>query len=569
MRESEERYKLLFTRSPDVVFVLKGDHFVDVNSAVELVLGYKPEEVIGRSPWFISPELQPDGRSSNEKAREHIAAALESGPQVFDWVHKAKDGSPRDCIVSLSAYDQRGEIYVQAIVRDITDRKRAERAVLDRQARLDSIFRAAPAGIGMVVNRILTDVNDRVCEMTGHSREELIGQSSRILYSTQEDYEEVGRIKYEQIANFGTGTVETKMGRKDGSVFDVLLSSTPLDPGDLSQGVTFTMLDITERKQAQVALERSEQKYKNLVETTDTGYLIIDADGRVFDANAEYVRLTGYGSLGDILGRNVKEWTAQYDLQRNQEDIRKCMEKGFVRDLEIDYVAPDGKITPVEINATVIDTPDGKRILTLCRDISERRLAEEKRCAYEKQSEEQKRRFYRETILSVTDGKLAVCDPPELRPYLATTQLRLNVTEPSEVSSSRRAVKQFCEDHGLTGERLETFMIGVGEAITNAIKHAAKGRVQAGIKDGSVWVGVADKGPGIASLILPRAMLLRGFSTKPSLGLGYSIILEVCDRVLLKTGAQGTTVVLVRGLAEPELARIPESLPDIWSSIPG
>ncbi|MBP7829574.1 MAG: transporter substrate-binding domain-containing protein [Kiritimatiellae bacterium] len=116
--------------------------------------------------------------------------------------------------------------------------------------KIRSLFRAAPVGIGMVTHRVIQEANDRLCEMTGYGREELLGQSARMLYPTQEDFDTVGREKYRQIEEQGTGTVETPWRRKDGRIIDVLLSSTPLVPGDLARGVTFTALDITERRRA-------------------------------------------------------------------------------------------------------------------------------------------------------------------------------------------------------------------------------------------------------------------------------------------------------------------------------
>jgi PAS domain S-box-containing protein len=105
--------------------------------------------------------------------------------------------------------------------------------------------------------------------------------------------------------------------------------------------------------------------------------LILDGQGRVIDANAEYLRISGHRTLEEILGRTVVEWTAPYDVDRNAKEVEKCYRKGFVRQLEIDYVHPDGKIIPIEINATCLDTEDGRRIVCLCRDITERREAQE------------------------------------------------------------------------------------------------------------------------------------------------------------------------------------------------
>jgi PAS domain S-box-containing protein len=124
-------------------------------------------------------------------------------------------------------------------------------------------------------------------------------------------------------------------------------------------------------------LRESAQMYKLLIETTDTGFVILDEDGRVLDANAEYVKLTGRDSIDQILGRSVTDWTAPADRERNAGEVRRCVQEGRVRDLEVDYVALDGRLTPVEINATVGRGPSGVMIFTICRDITARRLAEQ------------------------------------------------------------------------------------------------------------------------------------------------------------------------------------------------
>jgi two-component system, cell cycle sensor histidine kinase and response regulator CckA len=170
-----------------------------------------------------------------------------------------------------------------------------------------SILRAAPIGIGMVVGRVLREVNEELCRMTGYSSDELLGNSARMLYPSDEDYEYVGREKYRQIAERGTGTVETHWRKKSGEIIDVLLSSTPLDPADQAHGVTFTALDITARLRNVAELRESEAKFRSIIESSPLGMHLyaLEEDGRlVFEganpaadrilgvANAQFIGLT-------------------------------------------------------------------------------------------------------------------------------------------------------------------------------------------------------------------------------------------------------------------------------------
>ncbi|MBP2675197.1 MAG: sensor hybrid histidine kinase [Deltaproteobacteria bacterium] len=168
----------------------------------------------------------------------------------------------------------------QAVVRALREwgllreRETLAAALEQRDAKLRSIFNASPMGIGMVVHRVLREVNDTLLRMTGYSREELIGQSARILYPSDEEFEFVGSEKYRQILETGTGTVECRWKRKDGGIIDLVLASSVLDPADLGKGVTFTALDITNRKRAEEALRESEAGFRDL---TRQFHFILDA----------------------------------------------------------------------------------------------------------------------------------------------------------------------------------------------------------------------------------------------------------------------------------------------------
>ena len=182
--------------------------------------------------------------------------------------------------------------------------ERLEKEKEKNEATLRSILHALPIGIGVVHNRVITETNERLCNILGYSSEEIIGKSARILYPTDEDFEYVGREKYKQIYEKGIGAVETHMQRKDGNIIDVALSSAPIDPKDFSMGVTFTVLDITTRKHSEMELQKSEQKYRLLVESTPDWVWICDIEGRHAFSNRAVEQILGY-QVKEILGTSA------------------------------------------------------------------------------------------------------------------------------------------------------------------------------------------------------------------------------------------------------------------------
>ena len=181
----------------------------------------------------------------------------------------------------------------------LREKKDAELQLKNNEEKIQSIFRAAPVGIGLVLNRVFLEVNDTLCKITGFTRDELIGNSSRMIYDSNEEYERIGVEKYRQIAETGTGSIETKIKTKDGRLVDVILSSSPLDKFDLSKGVTFTILDITDK----VIRETELRKLTLAVEQSPTSILITDPNGIIEYVNPKLCELTGF-AMNELIGSN-------------------------------------------------------------------------------------------------------------------------------------------------------------------------------------------------------------------------------------------------------------------------
>ena len=247
------------------------------------------------------------------------------------------------------------------------------------EAALKSLLRAVPIGIGVACDRVIQEANDRLCETLGYSHEEILGKSARMLYPTDEDFEYVGREKYKQIYEKGIGAVETHFQRKDGSVIDVLLSSAPIEPKDLSMGVTFTVLDITTRKQSERKLQKSEQKYRLLVESTPDWVWMCDEEGDLTYSNRGAKQILGY-EVQEILGTSAFRLMDSKDRKRVRKWFRKAKkQKRGWNGTVVRWQHKDKSIRFLETIAEPIidDNGDLKGFTGIDRDITVRKQAKE------------------------------------------------------------------------------------------------------------------------------------------------------------------------------------------------
>ncbi|HJX31509.1 MAG TPA: PAS domain S-box protein, partial [Thermodesulfobacteriota bacterium] len=384
LRESEQRHRLIFENAADGILLADREtkKFYMGNKQICEALGYSPEEIKKLKIRDIHPEEDlPYVFDQFEKlARNEISVAK-------DIPVKRKDGSVYYADISGFGQVLGEKACLIGVFRDITSRKKAEEALRQSEEKTRSIFRVAPVGIGVVRDRILEDVNFLICEMTGYSKEELVGNSARMLYPTQQDFDYVGTEKYRQIAERGIGIVETRWIKKDGNIIDILLASTPMDINDYSKGITFTALDITERKRAEEVLRQSELSYRTIFDSATDAIFLHDAEtGRILEVNEAACHLWGYSReefQASTLGM-VSSGIPPYTQKEAMEWVRRAVKEG---PQSFYWIAKRRDGTPIWLENSLkhIDIGGEERVLVVGRDITDRKRAEEetKRLAHE------------------------------------------------------------------------------------------------------------------------------------------------------------------------------------------
>ncbi len=260
------------------------------------------------------------------------------------------------------------------------DRIDARGKRLKSDAELQSLFLAAPIGIGVESNRVILSVNNRFCEITGYAKEELLGKNSKFLYPADADYDHVGKEKYRQIEEQGVAAIESRLKRKDGKIIHVLLSSTPVDPSDLSAGVTFTLMDITERKRMETALRESKEKYKSIFEHAVIGLYQSTPEGRFIQVNPAFARMIKYASPEEVVSR-ITDIARQYyaDPEDRRRFQRLMKETGRVENFEFRARCKDGSVIWVSNSSRAHFSPGGTiiRYEGIVLDITKLKQAEE------------------------------------------------------------------------------------------------------------------------------------------------------------------------------------------------
>jgi PAS domain S-box-containing protein len=414
---SERRFHALTENALDIVMVTGPDGTIRyLSPSVERVLGYTPEEVLGTN---TAEYVHPDDL---ERAFGELEALLSKPgvhPEAVETRVRHKDGSWRH--LEGMATNLLDDPAVEGLVfnqRDVTDRVRAEEEVrrlnrelegrvAERTAQLEATlaelgeseerfrttFEQAAVGVAHVGpdGRWLR-VNDKLCEITGYSREELAGMTFQdITHSDdlQKDLKHLGRLLAGEIRTYST---EKRYRRKDGSVvwINLTVSAVGDSPGHVKYFIT-NIVDVTERREAEEALSQSEERYRAVVEQSAEGlYLVDSVTRRILETNPALQNMLGY-TAAELRGMGLHEIVAhaREDVEAN---VERTLREGtrFIR--ERGYRRKDGSVVEVEIAASAIDYGGKKVICAAIRDITERKQAEEAIRRFNEELEDRVRR---------------------------------------------------------------------------------------------------------------------------------------------------------------------------------
>jgi PAS domain S-box-containing protein len=183
----ESKYETIFINANDAILLMDKDAFIECNPRAEMMFGCSSQELLRAKPIDFSPPKQPDGKESSIKSIEKITAALSGIPQFFEWQHKKKDGTLFDAEVSLNSVVFREKTYIQAMVRDVSDRKKAEQELSNSENQFRSVWEKSFDGMRLLNEEgIIVLVNSAFCEIVDMQKKDLIGKPATVVYIQSE-----------------------------------------------------------------------------------------------------------------------------------------------------------------------------------------------------------------------------------------------------------------------------------------------------------------------------------------------------------------------------------------------
>jgi PAS domain S-box-containing protein len=398
LKESEERYRTLVQTTPNAITVSDQDGKVIMinRQGLELYGADSEDELLGRSVFdLIAPQ-------DRERALANVELLLEHGStRDIEYRFPRKDGSFYIGESSAAViHDAKGQpVAVISVVRDITERKRAEEALRESEERYRTLVETSPDAI------TVSDLNGKIIMSNASSAElwgsdnvhEIIGRSV-FAFIHPEDRQ---RAIQTSMRMWSEGTIalsEYRFMRKDGSFYQGEITSSVIrDAAGKPLAFIGVVRDITERKRAEDRLRESEERYRSLLNASPDPILVSDMDGSVRMASRQALVFAGGTDEADMLGKNIYDFVAPQDRAKARADSIQILKTGAIHNQEYQLLTLTGAPYEGEISSVVVRDAQGRPagFINVIRDVTARKRAE----AALQQSEER----YRATVDSMVD----------------------------------------------------------------------------------------------------------------------------------------------------------------------
>lgn len=383
LEESRAQFQALLESAPDAIVTVnaKGD-MVLVNNATEKMFGYRRDELIGQPVEVLLPRRL---GSIHVKHREVYHAAPTTRPMGLglDLAGRRKDGTDFPVEISLSPVQTQEGVLVTSSIRDITDRRRNEKALREQAARLQEqadLLQLAHDAI------IVRDLDNRILfwnhgaeELYGWTEDEAEGQMTARFLKTE--FAELAERVQAQLLTEGRWEGELKHSTRDGR--RIVVASRQVLHRDV-EGRPRAILEInrdrTEAKRAEEALRQSEERFRALVEQVkDYSIFGLDAEGRVISWNEGAQRISGYRA-DEIIGQHFSRFYPQEDIARGKpaNELSVAVAEGMYKEEGL-RLRKDGSFYWAEVVVTALRDSEGqlRGFAKVTRDITERKQAEE------------------------------------------------------------------------------------------------------------------------------------------------------------------------------------------------